>query len=139
MSDLTISLSGSGAEEFADAVERAALSQLATTLGDFERAVTEAARGARDELKRTSPYREGTGRTHYREGWTFTVEKLEAGLGGVRAVIHNRRKWQLTHLLESGHDVVREGKDGRRVVGHAGPIVHIRTARANALRKLLGG
>lgn len=37
--------------------------------------------------------------TEYRKGWTITFNQLRYGL---EAIVHNK-KYQLTHLLESGH------------------------------------
>ena len=64
------------------------------------------------ELKQTSPRRKGGGR--YARGWTY--KKTKNGY-----VIHNKTDYQLTHLLENGHDIVRGGKK----VGHSPAIPHI--------------
>lgn len=64
------------------------------------------------ELKQSSPRRSGGGR--YARGWTY--KKNKNGF-----VIHNKTDYQLTHLLEYGHDIVRGGKK----VGHSPAIPHI--------------
>lgn len=68
-------------------------------------------------LKQTSPKRSGRGggRGRYARGWTYT--KTANGF-----VIHNKTDYQLAHLLEYGHDIVRGGKK----VGHSDAIPHIK-------------
>lgn len=64
-------------------------------------------------LKSTSPHDTG----EYAQGWTSKVEYESAE--DIRIRIYNRKKPQLTHLLENGHAKV----DGGRVDGkpHIGP------------------
>lgn len=66
-----------------------------------------------EKLRQTSPKRRG-GRDKYARGWTY--KKTKNGF-----VIHNKTDYQLTHLLENGHDIVRAGKK----VGHSPAIPHI--------------
>lgn len=66
-----------------------------------------------EKLRQTSPKRRG-GRGKYARGWTY--KKTKNGF-----VIHNKTDYQLTHLLENGHDIVRAGKK----VGHSPAIPHI--------------
>ena len=59
----------------------------------------EAVRIAKDganELKHTSPKRSG----RYAKGWTTQVDKT---FEGTYATIHNKKAYQLTHLLEKPH------------------------------------
>lgn len=58
----------------------------------------------------------GTGQ--YTRGWraSFETNKLN-----VKATVYNSSDWQLTHLLEYGHQVKRGG----RTVGEAKPHEHI--------------
>lgn len=63
-------------------------------------------------LRATSPKRPGGGR--YAKGWA--TKKV-----GKQIVIHNKTDYQLTHLLENGHDIVSHG----RKVGHYGGQKHI--------------
>nr|DAX89284.1 MAG TPA: putative tail component [Caudoviricetes sp.] len=60
-------------------------------------AVDEQAKDTVKELKNTSPKRKGK----YARGWT--VKKTKDISGGVNAVVHNKRYYRLTHLLENGH------------------------------------
>ncbi len=66
------------------------------------------------KLKKRS--RELFGKGNYANGWTFKVLP-----GGGKAVIFNK-KYQLTHLLEHGHDIVRKGVK----VGEAKAKPHIK-------------
>lgn len=63
-------------------------------------------------LRATSPKRPGGGR--YAKGWA--VKNV-----GKQKVIYNKTDYQLTHLLENGHDIVSHG----RKVGHYGGQKHI--------------
>lgn len=96
-----------------------------------------AANAARDELRRTSPFRRGSGRGHYRSGWADVIRKegehdwWYAG-AGTWAYVFNKNKPTLGHLLEYGHDIKR----GDSVVGHARAFPHIEHARQTALNYL---
>lgn len=82
-------------------------------------------------LKATSPRDTGPTRTHggeYARGWTSKVEFESSE--DIRVRISNRKKPQLTHLLENGHAKVNGGRvDGRP---------HIRPAEQAAADKLVG-
>lgn len=88
---------------------------------DIQESVTEAAykvaEDGKNKLKVKSPKRTGD----YRKGWR--VDKRH-GKGFVHATIYNATNWQLTHLLENGHDWV--GRDGQRKKDAAKPITHIK-------------
>lgn len=56
------------------------------------------------ELKETSPARTG----EYAEGWTSHVE-YEAR-DDIRVEVYNRKKPQITHVLENGHALVGGGR-----------------------------
>ena len=72
------------------------------------------ARDAAQKLRATSPRAPGGG--DYAKSWAV---KKERG----RAVVYSRAPhYRLTHLLENGHDIVRNGKK----IGHVDPQVHIK-------------
>lgn len=77
-------------------------------------AAEEVAKEAVEELKRTSPVGSGTWKGHYAKKWSVKKD-------GGKYVIHNK-KYQLTHLLEKGHDVIVNGK----VVGRVKAQPHIK-------------
>lgn len=80
---------------------------------------------AKQEIQSRAPVRTG----RYKAGWTVKKEGgWQADPRHARAVIHNRTRYQLTHLLENGH-VTRSG-------GRVRPIVHIAPAEEHA-NKLL--
>lgn len=69
------------------------------------------------KLKNTSPKRRGD----YAKSWGLERERGPAGINTV--TVRNKKHYQLTHLLEYGHDVVNaKGKVGRApAYPHIGP------------------
>ena len=90
---------------------------------DVDKAVLEVeanvAKEAVKKLKKTSPKasRNG-GHRHYADDWTVDNESKKKY---ARYIIKNKQ-YQLTHLLENGHDVVSHGKKA----GHVGGRPHIK-------------
>lgn len=80
---------------------------------DTDKAAEEAAKATANHLKHTSPHLSGS----YAKGWR--AEKVNGAW-----VVHNKTDYQLTHLLENGHDTVAWGKK----VGHVNPKPHIKEA-----------
>lgn len=79
----------------------------------------EVADEAVNKLKQTSPKKtRGKKAGHYAKSWEVDTKAKKQY---AQTIIHNK-DYQLTHLLENGHDIVRNGK----VVGHAQPQVHIK-------------
>ena len=102
--------------------------QIATLLDDYSKEVKEktdkafeqVAKEAAQELRQTSPRGKGKNSGDYAKGWTVKRERdKKSGLYTI--TVHNKTHYQLTHLLENGHDVVRGGV----VVGHAKAYPHI--------------
>lgn len=91
---------------------------------DLKREVTQVAKEMVAELKVTSPHASGD----YAKGWSVTTEHESAQ--DIRLRVLNRKKPQLTHLLENGHAKV----SGGRVEGKP----HIGPAEQSAVRKLEG-
>lgn len=93
---------------------------------DFGRDVTEAIGEAMDEvgkeavkrLKSTSPKKKRNG-GRYAKGWKYQRDKKSRLL--IEARVYNATDGQLTHLLEKGHPIVRNGV----VVGRVKPQKHI--------------
>lgn len=79
----------------------------------------EVASEAVKKLKSTSPKKaKGTRAGHYAKSWEVDKKTKQ---NYAQTIIHNK-DYQLTHLLENGHDIVRNGK----VVGHAKAQPHIK-------------
>lgn len=89
----------------------------------IDEAAAKVSKEAVKTLKATSPKRPGGGR--YAKGWA--VKKV-----GKEMVIHNRTDYQLTHLLENGHDVVVNGKK----VGHYDGVKHIAPVEQEVIEKM---
>ncbi len=81
----------------------------------------EAAEAAEHMLKQGGPYRERSGK--YTKGWTYEQRGSRASsITGINSYsVFNKKQYQLTHLLEKGHQV----KKGGRVVGQAAAYAHI--------------
>ena len=74
------------------------------------------------KLKATSPENpKGKKRGYYKKGWTYEKGKKTRSYSAT-GIVRNKNAPQLTHLLEYGHPIVRDGK----VVGNAKAIEHIR-------------
>ena len=85
-------------------------------------AVLKVAEIAKQEAKAASPY--GTSKKHYASEWAVkadAVDRLRTD-----AIVHNRTKYQLTHLLEKGH--------AKRGGGRTRAIPHIEPAEQRAIR-----
>lgn len=78
---------------------------------DLDQVMKAEANECKDKLRQTSPTDSGS----YAKGWS--VKKKNGCY-----IVHNKTDYQLTHLLEKGHDVVAYGKK----VGHVNPKVHIK-------------
>lgn len=79
----------------------------------------EVANEAVKKLKSTSPKKtKGKKAGHYAKSWEVDKKSKQ---NYAQTIIHNK-DYQLTHLLENGHDIIRNGK----VVGHAKAQPHIK-------------
>lgn len=84
-----------------------------------------------NKLKHSSPKKSG----RYARNWTTTVEK---GFSEIVVTVHNKKAYQLTHLLEHSH-LLRNGKKST-------PITHIYPVEQDAIKdfeikveQLIGG
>lgn len=112
-------------QEYSDVVEE-----------DFEKIVKKVAQEGRKTLKSTSPRGTGTWKGHYAGHWSVKQERK--GNGKFSYTIHNRGKYQLTHLLENGH--------ANRGGGRTPAITHIKPVEEwcideceDRIKKELGG
>ena len=107
---------------------------------DTQEVFDEVGKEAVKKLKATSPVNpKGKHSGRYAKGWTYDKKAYR---GSAVGVVRNKTDPQLTHLLEYGHPLVRNGK----VVGNVEEKEHIRPVAdwcyqeiENKLTKKLGG
>jgi len=88
---------------------------------DVQQIFDEVGKEAVKQLKATSPVNEKSkNKGRYAKGWTYERGKKVKGV--TMSYIRNKTDPQLTHLLEYGHPIVRNGK----VVGNAEAKEHIK-------------
>lgn len=78
-------------------------------------------KNGKDELKKTSPVNKTNSKTkgEYKKGWVVSTHKSR---NSIHCVIHNKKYWQLTHLLENPHSIKNQyGDTGKKTT----PQVHI--------------
>ena len=108
---------------------------------DMQAVFDEVGKEAAKKLKKTSPVNpKGKQSGRYAKGWTY--EKGKKYRGKAVGVVRNKTDPQLTHILEYGHPLVRNGK----VVGNVEAREHIRPVAEwvaeeieNKLTKKIGG
>ena len=79
-----------------------------------------------NKLKASSPKGKGKKSGQYAKAWsTKKVDNM--------TVVYNRTDYQLTHLLENGHDIVRNGKK----IGHFNGIKHIKPVEEEVQERMV--
>ena len=92
-----------------------------------DEAAQEASESCKNQLKNTSPKRAGHG--EYARSWA--IKKEHTGAGVADYIVHNKKHYQLTHLLENGH-VIRNKKG---TYGRTKPRHHIGPAADTAIQR----
>ena len=93
--------------------------------------VPKVAKIAQQEVKEASPVRKYGGKKgRYKKGWAVK-EEITSHLR-TDFIVHNRTDYQLTHLLEKGHVLIRGGREQ----GRTSAIVHIAPAEEHAIKNL---
>lgn len=87
-----------------------------------KKAVLSVAKIAKQETQAGAPYRSGK----YRQGWAVKEDAIDRFR--TDAIVHNRTRYQLAHLLEKGH-ALRGG-------GRVPAFVHIAPAEEKAIKNL---
>lgn len=110
-------------EHLADAVAESLQEYDDEVCAEVKEAVKEVSKECLSEIKENSPKSQGK----YKKGWRLKVEYDRKN--DTRVIIHNKTRYQLTHLLENGH--AKAG--GGRVEGKP----HIAPAEKRATQKLV--
>lgn len=105
-------------EEMAKAIRKELNAFAKIESRELKTITTKAAAVGVKELKTTSPKRSG----FYREHWTRKTTVNKSDRTGI--VIHNKARYNITHLLEDGHEGVAHGMRYGRVRA----IPHIKKA-----------
>lgn len=86
----------------------------------------EVAEKTAETLRKGGPYKERTGK--YTPDWSVTDRRNIGVIQSGQYSVHNRKHYQLTHLLEKGH----VNRRGNRVVGNSKAFEHILPAEQAA-------
>ena len=92
-------------EQLAAAIRKELESYSKAATEETKELIRETAKICKEEIQSASPVRTGK----YRKGWS--IKPLWEDNDSLREIVRNRSAWQLTHLLENGH----EKKNGGRV------------------------
>lgn len=92
-------------------------------------AVHEVGKSTRTDLRSNSPKDTGA----YSRSWGCDFSDKE---GHHEAVVANRKHWQITHLLEDGHDTKNQYGGPYGHVDPADPEHHLQRAQERGVRKL---
>ena len=92
-------------------------------------AIHEVGKSTRTDLRSNSPKQTGA----YSRSWACDYSDKE---GHHEAVVANRKHWQVTHLLEDGHDTKNQYGGPYGHVGPADPEHHLQQAQERGIRKL---
>ena len=87
--------------------------------------VTKAGNTVKSEVKANAPVRTG----QYKKGWA--VKKQKETANALELVVHNKKRYRLTHLLEKGH--------AKRGGGRVRAFPHIAPAEQAGIRELEEG
>ncbi len=115
-------------DEWAEALMDELESYSQEVADETKEAAKDVAEECRKEIQERSPVRDGgphPGR--YKKGWK--AEVVHEDHANIRVVVHNKKDYRLTHLLENGHAKV----NGGRVEG----VSHIAPAEQHASEKFL--
>lgn len=82
-----------------------------------------------NRLKTTSP-RSNIAHNHYADSWTYTMNTDRYGT--IKVTVYNEKHYQLTHLLENGHEIIAHGKHIGRYKG----VKHIKPAQDWAVEEI---
>lgn len=123
--EVVIAIGGNGSANYGSLAKtiQEELQNLGVQVSDDMQAVfDEVGKEAAQKLRQTSPKNpKGKHSGRYAKGWTYEKGKRTRNNSAV-GIVRNKTDPQLTHLLEYGHPLVRNGK----VVGNVEEREHIR-------------
>lgn len=93
----------------------------------MKKAVRKTANSVKKEISANARKRTGK----YAKSWTIKI--VDANSHQISATVYSKSKMQLSHLLEDGHDIKRDGT----VIGHVRAYEHIKPARINGEKMLV--
>ncbi len=106
----------------ADAVMEGLREYAALATDDMKKAVREAGKTVKQEISATAPRDTGA----YAKSWT--IKNLKETSDSLEVVVHSKKRYRLTHLLEHGH----AKRGGGRVAGRP----HIAPAEQKGIEQL---
>ena len=112
-------------EQMAEAVMDGLIEYAGLATDVMKDCVTKAGNTVKSEVKANAPVRTG----QYKKGWA--VKKQKETANALELVVHNKKRYQLTHLLEKGH--------AKRGGGRVRAFPHIAPAEQAGIRELEEG
>ena len=112
-------------EQMAEAVMDGLIEYAGLATDVMKDCVTKAGNTVKYEVKANAPVRTG----QYKKGWA--VKKQKETANSLELVVHNKKRYQLTHLLEKGH--------AKRGGGRVRAFPHIAPAEQAGIRELEEG
>ena len=112
-------------EQMAEAVMDGLIEYAGLATDVMKDCVTKAGNTVKTEVKANAPVRTG----QYKKGWA--VKKQKETANSLELVVHNKKRYQLTHLLEKGH--------AKRGGGRVRAFPHIAPAEQAGIRELEEG
>ena len=100
-------------EQMAEAVMDGLIEYAGLATDVMKDCVTKAGNTVKSEVKANAPVRTG----QYKKGWA--VKKQKETANSLELVVHNKKHYQLTHLLEKGH--AKRGGGRVRAFPHIAP------------------
>lgn len=101
-------------EDLVEAVDNELYEYVEELEAEAQQLAKKKAKQAAEALRKSSPKDRGD----YAEGWTTGKGSDEKHVFG--QVVHNKKYWPLTHLLEDGHQLRQGGRSP--AIPHIGPV-----------------
>ncbi len=101
-------------DDLADEVMKGLKEYASLATEDLKAAVKHAGDTTKEEIERTAPKKTGK----YRKSWA--IKKTKETSDSIQVVVHSKKRYRLTHLLENGH--------AKRGGGRVAAIPHIAPA-----------